>query len=166
MYQQRFALCWPKSSFGFSMHCDRRRQWHPLQCSCLENPRDGGAWWLPPMGLHRVGHDWSDLAVAAYTVTGKAKQAFSTTRSVAGFVQGLGLLWKDKARRTCPLPCLTLVLTRFLSTPSCVSLYFSTHIIFREFLIHLTAVTQNLDLRMRVCQAASVLSNSLRPYGL
>ena len=26
-------------------------------CSCLENPRDGGAWWLPSMGSHRVGHD-------------------------------------------------------------------------------------------------------------
>ena len=23
----------------------RRRQWHPLQYSCLENPMDGGAWW-------------------------------------------------------------------------------------------------------------------------
>ena len=34
----------------------------PLQCSCLENPRDGG---LPPVGSHRVGHDWSDLAAAA-----------------------------------------------------------------------------------------------------
>ena len=30
---------------------------NPLQCSCLENPRDGGAWWLPSMGSHRVGHD-------------------------------------------------------------------------------------------------------------
>ena len=85
----------------------------PLQCSCLENPVDGGAWWatvhgvakswtrlsdftltfhfhalekemaahssvlawripgtaesggLPPMGSHRVRHDWSDLAAAA-----------------------------------------------------------------------------------------------------
>ena len=85
----------------------------PLQCSCLENLMDGGAWWaavhgvaksqtrlsdftftshfhalekemtthssvlawripgmwepggLPSMGLHRVGHDWSDLAAAA-----------------------------------------------------------------------------------------------------
>ena len=37
----------------------------PLQYSCLENPRDGGAWWLPSMGWHRVGHDWSDLAVEA-----------------------------------------------------------------------------------------------------
>ena len=38
---------------------------NPLQCSCLENPRDGGAWWLPSTGLHRVGHDWSELAAAA-----------------------------------------------------------------------------------------------------
>ena len=38
---------------------------NPLQCSCLENPRDGGAWWLPSMGSHTVGHDWSDLAAAA-----------------------------------------------------------------------------------------------------
>ena len=37
----------------------------PLQCSCLENPRDGGAWWAAVCGSHRVGHDWSDLAAAA-----------------------------------------------------------------------------------------------------
>ena len=29
----------------FHMTWVRRRQWQPLQCSCLENPRDGGAWW-------------------------------------------------------------------------------------------------------------------------
>ena len=33
---------------------------NPLHCSCLENPRDDGAWWA--MGSHRVRHDWSDLA--------------------------------------------------------------------------------------------------------
>ena len=38
---------------------------NPLQCSCLENPRDGRAGGLPSMGSHRVGHDWSDLAAAA-----------------------------------------------------------------------------------------------------
>ena len=30
---------------------------NPLQYSCLENPRDGGAWWLPSMGSHKVRHD-------------------------------------------------------------------------------------------------------------
>ena len=24
---------------------------YPLQCSCLENPRDGGAWWVPVYGV-------------------------------------------------------------------------------------------------------------------
>ena len=28
-----------------------------LQCSCRENPRDGGACGLPSMGSHKVGHD-------------------------------------------------------------------------------------------------------------
>ena len=36
-----------------------------IQRSCLENPRDQGAWWVPAMGSHGVGHDWSDLAAAA-----------------------------------------------------------------------------------------------------
>ena len=27
------------------MHADREGNGNPLQCSCLENPRDGGAWW-------------------------------------------------------------------------------------------------------------------------
>ena len=36
----------------------------PRQCSCLENPRDGGAWWAAISGVARVGHDWSGLAAA------------------------------------------------------------------------------------------------------
>ena len=29
----------------------RRRQWHPLQYSCLENPMDRGAWWAAVHGV-------------------------------------------------------------------------------------------------------------------
>ena len=35
---------------------------NPLQCSCLENLRTGEPGGLPSVGLHRVGHNWSDLA--------------------------------------------------------------------------------------------------------
>ena len=28
-----------------------RRKCNPLQCSCLENPRDGGAWWAAVYGV-------------------------------------------------------------------------------------------------------------------
>ena len=27
---------------------------NPLQCSCLENPRDGGAWWAAVYGVGRT----------------------------------------------------------------------------------------------------------------
>ena len=31
--------------FRFSLSCIGEGNGNPLQCSCLENPRDGGAWW-------------------------------------------------------------------------------------------------------------------------
>ena len=51
--------------FHFSLSCIGKGNGNPLQCSCLENPRDGELGGLPSMGLHRVGYDWSDLAAAA-----------------------------------------------------------------------------------------------------
>ena len=53
--------------FHFSLSCIGEGNGNPLQCSCLENPRDGGEpGGLPSMGSHRVGHDWRDLAAAAF----------------------------------------------------------------------------------------------------
>ena len=49
-------------TFHFPLSCIGEGNGNPLQCSCLENPRDGGACGLPSMGSHRVGHDGSDLA--------------------------------------------------------------------------------------------------------
>ena len=48
--------------FHFSLSCIGGGNGNPLQCSCLENPRDGEPGGLPSLGSHRVGHDWSDLA--------------------------------------------------------------------------------------------------------
>ena len=31
--------------FHFPLSCIGEENGNPLQCSCLENPRDGGAWW-------------------------------------------------------------------------------------------------------------------------
>ena len=36
-----------------------RRQWHPLQSSCLENPMDGGAWWATIHGVATSLTRWS-----------------------------------------------------------------------------------------------------------
>ena len=51
--------------FHFSLSCLGEGNGNPLQCSCLENPRDGKPGGLPSMGSHRVGHDWSNAAAAA-----------------------------------------------------------------------------------------------------
>ena len=37
--------------FHFSLSCIREGNGNPLQCSCLENPRDGGAWWAAVYGV-------------------------------------------------------------------------------------------------------------------
>ena len=35
----------------FSLACTGEGNGNPLQCSCLENPRDGGAWWATVYGV-------------------------------------------------------------------------------------------------------------------
>ena len=37
--------------FHFSLPCTGEGNSNPLQCSCLENPRDGGAWWAAVYGV-------------------------------------------------------------------------------------------------------------------
>ena len=37
--------------FHFSLSCIGEENGNPLQCSCLENPRDGGAWWAVVHGV-------------------------------------------------------------------------------------------------------------------
>ena len=48
--------CWgldttERLPFYFSLSCIREGNGNPLQCSCLENPRDGGAWWAAVYGV-------------------------------------------------------------------------------------------------------------------
>ena len=37
--------------FHFSLSCIGEGNGNPLQCSCLENPRDWGAWWAAVYGV-------------------------------------------------------------------------------------------------------------------
>ena len=37
--------------FHFSLSCIGEGNGNPLQCSCLQNPRDGGAWWAAVYGV-------------------------------------------------------------------------------------------------------------------
>ena len=44
--------------FHFSLSCIGEGNGNPLQCSCLENPRDGGAWWA---AVSEVAQSWTRL---------------------------------------------------------------------------------------------------------
>ena len=44
--------------FHFPLSCIGEGNGNPLQCSCLENPRDGGAWWA---ALYGVAKSWTRL---------------------------------------------------------------------------------------------------------
>ena len=44
--------------FHLSLSCTGEGNGTPLQCSCLENPRDGGAWWAAVYG---VKESWTRL---------------------------------------------------------------------------------------------------------
>ena len=37
--------------FHFALSCTGEGNGNPLQCSCMENPRDGGAWWAAVHGV-------------------------------------------------------------------------------------------------------------------
>ena len=44
--------------FRFSLSCIGEGNGNPVQCSCLENPRDGGIWWASVYG---VTQSWTRL---------------------------------------------------------------------------------------------------------
>ena len=57
--------------FDFSLACVEEGNGKPLQCSCLENLRDGGAWWA---AIYGVVQTWTRL-----------KQLSSSSRSMILF---------------------------------------------------------------------------------
>ena len=40
-----------ETSLSLFIWCTGEENGNPLQCSCLENPRDGGAWWAAVYGV-------------------------------------------------------------------------------------------------------------------
>ena len=64
--------------FHFSLSCIGEGNGNPLQCSCLENPRDGGAWWAAVYGV-------------AHSRTQLKRRSSSSSRVSSLVVWGLGV---------------------------------------------------------------------------
>ena len=48
--------------FHFSLSRTGEGNGNPLQCSCLENPKDGGAWWAAIYGVAQSRTRWKRLS--------------------------------------------------------------------------------------------------------
>ena len=76
--------------FHFSLSCIGEGNGDPLQCSCLENPRDGGAWWAAVYGvaqsrtrLKRLSSSSSSSSRAKYTSNGKEPTLHPLVRTLS-----------------------------------------------------------------------------------
>ena len=72
--------------FHFSLSCIGEGNGNPLQCSCLENPRDCGAWWAAVYG---VAQSRTRLKRLSSSCGG------SSSRSKASISKGLQTVRKD-----------------------------------------------------------------------
>ena len=84
------------SLFTFHFHALEKEMATQLQCSCLENPRDGGAWWAAVYG---VAQSWTRL-----------KRLSSSSSSSSWFIQKTNLNVKQHSKiyflkRTFNKPC-------------------------------------------------------------
>ena len=87
-------------TFHFSLSCIGEGNGNPLQCSCLENPRDGGAWWAAIYGVAQsqtllkwLSSSSSNIVVKASLVAQTVKICLQWRR--LGFDQWVGkILWR------------------------------------------------------------------------
>ena len=59
--------------FHFSLSCIGEGNGNPLQCSCLENPRDRGAWWAAVSGVAQSQIRLKQLSSSSSIVHGASK---------------------------------------------------------------------------------------------
>ena len=74
--------------FHFSLSCSGEGNGIPLQCSCLENPRDGGAWWAAVYGVAQSRTRLKQLSSSS-----------SANSWLAGKDPDLRKVWRQKEKR-------------------------------------------------------------------
>ena len=88
--------------FHFSLSCIGEGNGNPLRCSCLENPRDGGAWWAAKYGVAE-SQTWlkrlSSSSSQRFTVYSLYLNAFSLFPVVSDLnsINGLNAVEKHNA---------------------------------------------------------------------
>ena len=65
------------TSLSFFTFMHGRRKSNPLQCSCLENPRDGGAWWAAVYGVAQ-SRTWLKQLSSSSSSVGSSRATFTS----------------------------------------------------------------------------------------
>ena len=90
--------------FHFSLPCTGEGNGNQVQCSCLENPRDRGAWWAAVYGVAQSRTRWSDLAAAAAAaLVWQTKNKVTKLSHLSKFSQLRAV--KVKVAQSCPTLC-------------------------------------------------------------
>ena len=77
--------------FIFSLSCIGEGNGNPLQCSCLENPRDGGTWWAAIYGVAQSRTQLKRLSSSIVAVKSQELGDFlSPNAGDAGSIPGWG----------------------------------------------------------------------------
>ena len=63
--------------FHFSLSCIGEGNSNPLQCSCLENPRDGEAWLA---AIYGVAQSWTRLKRLSSSSSSSRQSAYNTVQ--------------------------------------------------------------------------------------
>ena len=74
--------------FHFSLSCIEEGHGNPLQCSCLENPRDGGAWWAAVYGVAQSRTRLKRLSSSSSSSSSTVYPKSGISGSYGSFVQG------------------------------------------------------------------------------
>ena len=88
--------------FDFSLSCIGEGNGNPLQCSRLENPRDGGAWWAAVYGVAQSQTRLKQLSSSSSMVSSGVGQATGLSRrrvDCAFNLQNLTVLPKYRRQR-------------------------------------------------------------------
>ena len=95
--------------FHFSLSCIGEGNGNPLQCSCLENPRDRGAWWAAvsevaqsQTRLKRLSSSGSNLAAHRPVLSGSCPK-YLLCQSFASFVWSAFLSKRPSLSTNCSL---------------------------------------------------------------
>ena len=86
--------------FHFSLSCIGEGNGNPLQCSCLENPRDRGAWWAAVYGVARSRTRLKQLSSSSSSSRGCIREICSTCSAVSHDILAIfGIPWLTETSR-------------------------------------------------------------------